>query len=457
MIPNPSIDELAERISERNGPDADSPWDGPYILFLGEGCAHAAGAPPRAAIARQALRTFGLDRGLAPDDQASDESVFARFAAYTEKLSPDQLARMLRSLYANVAVPSFYQDLALLVRERYFPLILTMNFDTLLEQALASSGVRNSEYRITTFGPYRRISSGPDPGAAQPPLTHIVKLHGDLAQGAAHVAPEQIEEALGASRQRIRSNLKGDLVMVAHVIGDDPIDHWLSHSPSRELWWVNAEPAADPARVASWADGNVREITGETGRPQVFFTQLALRLLRAPDAAGASPEPESRAEADPLADTLGNEILRNQSVLYSLEQQANACERSPQVQAQITYQKRQITHLEDRIRSLPDIRPRLVDCVRRIGESIRGNARSVVADPGTVEKWVQFVEAQAATLLAEFNQQEAPNQILVSASLGATLALADRLLTEYGPGVVDPEDVKQLASLVPTAAGKVVL
>jgi hypothetical protein len=59
-------------------------------------------------------------------------------------------------------------------------------------------------------------------------------------------------------------------------------------------------------------------------------------------------------------------------------------------------------------------------------------------------------------LEAEFHKA-APNQILVSALLGATLTVADRIMTEFGRQVVDPDDVKQLAALAPTAASKVVL
>jgi hypothetical protein len=211
----------------------------------------------------------------------------------------------------------------------------------------------------------------------------------------------------------------------------------------------------------------VREIVGELGRPQVFFPQLALRLLRSADAetapipAPAPSLPESAPNlpetprAVPLSNTLRNEILRNQSVLFSLEQDSAAGERPVQVQAQIEYQKRQISHLEDRIRTLPDVRPEIMQAVERIRDRIRDNGPTLL-NPVDLGKMVGFVDLHLNSLKEEL-EKESPNQIMVSGYLGATLTLADRLLTEYGPSVIDPQDVKRLASLAPTAAAKVVL
>src|SRR5438477_214300 len=126
--------------------------------------------------------------------------------------------------------------------------------------------------------------------------------------------------------------------MVEHILRDDPIDRWLSHSPSREVWWVAQDPTKDPGRVSSWTMKPAREITGEIGRPQVFFQQLAFRLAGVPDAPLAEEQLEVAFEAvaepvsqsAPLAETLRNEILRNQYVLFNLDQESLEGERPPQ-------------------------------------------------------------------------------------------------------------------------------
>src|SRR5262245_102028 len=361
MLPAPTIDELAAQMRERIGPNP-STWRGPYILFLGEGCAKAAGAPSREDLAREALKMFKYEPD-AVSSASSGKELFDQFTAHTSSLSTRQFGRMLRQLYANVPVPSFYQDLALLIRESYFPLVVTMNFDTLLEQAVAAAGVRETQYKITTFGRGGRSSSPVE--ASTPPLTHLVKLHGDLAQDIAYLNPDEIEDALSSSKQWIKQVLAGDIIMVAHEMGSDPIiDQWLAHTPQRELWWVNDSPPPDMQRVSFWTSQPLKEITGDLGKPNVFFSQLALRILRAPEV--PTPEefmaPEARPlEAQPpeaaLAQTLQVEILRNQAVLYNLDQDRSATQENPQLQAQIQYQKRRVSRLEDRYRSLPEVRP----------------------------------------------------------------------------------------------------
>jgi hypothetical protein len=466
MIPNSSIDRLAEDIRQR-GPTSD-PATGlePYILFLGEGCAKAAGAPSRADLARQALRTFKYEE---VDEFVPDEIIFDKFAQHTSDLTPEQLGRMLRSLHAQVPVPLFYQYVAQLIRERYFPLIMTMSFDTLLEQALASSGVRVTDYQVTTFGT-RRISSAYPKRSNADQLTHIVKLHGDLAQDVFQITPQQIETTLNLSRQWIKSDLKGDLIMVEHILSDDPIDAWLGHSPSREIWWVSELPPADKTKVQSWSVEPIYEINGSMGAPQTFFEQLALRLLyssKAEPSEAVDTEVESSSVSieqtqsgtantmPPVAEPIFNDILRNQSILFNLDQETVGGERPPQVQRQIEYQKLYISRLEDQVRSLPDVQSQVKDCVQRISEQIRNQGEKVL-DAETVEHLALFIDSNYQTLQTELTK-DTPNQILVSAALSATLTVADRLLTEHGTSIIDPDNIKRLAALAPTAAAKVVL
>lgn len=466
MLPAPSLDDLARRVRSRCDDSAV-----PYVLFLGAGCAKAAGAPSVEIIARDLLKTFGYDTTPASKDEPL-EQVLSRFAAHTSKLSRSQLTRMLRSLYAKVPVPSFYQDLALMVRERFFPMIVTTNFDTLLELALEGVGLRNSDYLVTSLGSRTGSDSAPRnlrPGSG--PLTHIVKLHGDLAEDAAHWTTAEIEQALAASRPWIKPDLSGDLIMVGHSPGEGPVDGWLAHAPHRELWWISAADGPPPAAIGAWSN-DVHVLSGDLGRPQIFFQQLALRLLRAPEASEAETPADDPAqdmnaglesvrqmgaanrEADSLVDTLQREILRSQSVLTSLSQEGLPGARSPETQAQIQYQKKRLSSLEDRLRLLPDVKPRVLELVDRILTSIRGVDSSTIASSGLAGV-AAYVERETDTLKRELGT-DTPNQPIVSASLGATLTIADRLYTEFGESIVKASDLRALAALVPTSSGRVV-
>jgi hypothetical protein len=466
MLPAPSLDDLARRIRSRCDDSG-----GPYVLFLGSGCAAAAGAPAIETVARDLLKTFGYDTTPASPDEPFDH-VLARLVGHTDKLSRSQLTRMLRSLYARVPVPSFYQDLALMVRERFFPIIVTTNFDTLLELALESVGLRNSDYLLTALGPRSRAEPSPlrnlRPGSE--PLTHIIKLHGDLAQDIAYLTNDEIEQALAYSRQWIKADLSHDLIMVGHVPGEGPIDGWLASTPTRELWWVGTDDPPPPA-VYAWSN-DIHVLSGDFGRPQIFFQQLALRLLRAPEAADAAPPADdlgapaddglesfrpmgaASREPDSLVDTLQREILRSQSMLTSLSQEALPGARSPETQAQIQYQKKRLSSLEDRLRLLPDVKPRVFEIVDRILASIRDVAPTASSSTG-LDGIVAYVERESETLKRELSG-DAPNGSIVSASLGATLTVADRLYTEFGESAVKVTDLRALAALVPTSGGRVV-
>jgi hypothetical protein len=305
------------------------------------------------------------------------------------------------------------------------------------------------------------------------PLTHIIKLHGDLAQDSAFLTPGEIDEALSVSRQWIKADLSGDLIMVGHAPGEAPVDSWLAQARRRELWWVTPDDAEAPPVVGTWSD-DVHVVAGDLGRPQIFFQQIALRLLRAAEASevGAPPsgygaesvddglESVSRSigvtyrEPDSLVDTLQREILRSQSVLSSLAQEGLPGTRSPEAQAQIQYEKKRLSNLADRVRLLPEVKPRVLELVDRILDRIRGADPSSTT-PSGLDGVVAYVEREAETLKRELGT-DAPNRFIVSASLGATLTVADRLNTEYGELVVTAEDLRALVALVPTAGGRLV-
>jgi hypothetical protein len=477
MRADPTLDDLARRIRSRCEDSG-----GPYVLLLGAGCGKAAGVPTLEAIARDALATFGYDTPPVLKDEPASV-VLSKFAAHTEKLSRPQLSRMLRSLYARVPVPSFYQDLALMVRERFFPIIVTANFDALLEIALDGVGLRSSDYALTTLGSPRRDADASAMRTLRPrgkPLTHIIKLHGDLEQAGATLTPDDIFKALDTSRSWIKGELSADLVMVGHEPGEPAVDAWLAREPDRELWWIHERPAPWPT-VGGWSH-DVHALVGDMGRPQIFFQQLALRLLRAPEAAGADAAPaypsadeglESVSvspgdtlarglgsatgyggEPDSIADALQREILRSQSALTSLAQEGIPGARSPELQAQLQYQKKRLSTLEDRVRMLPEIRPQVLALADRLLSGIR-NAGADTEHSAALSGVATYVDGEVGVLRRELSA-ESPNLFLVSASLGAMVTVADRLHTEYGDALVSASDLKALVALAPTSAGRVV-
>ncbi|HJW93235.1 MAG TPA: SIR2 family protein [Thermoanaerobaculia bacterium] len=448
MIPNSGIDDLAHRIYERRPQksDASSPDAEPYVLFLGDGCSEAAGVPKLPQLAARAMQMFGLAKSASGGSgTTSEQDLVGPFLDAIASMKKEHAARMLQSIFASIPVPSFYQQLAQLIRERFFPLIITTNYDTLLEQALDSVGFRAFDYRVTTFDGGTPISTSTGGGSE---LVHIVKLHGDLARKVIHFTPEAVDGALQSSRQFVKSELRGDLIMVGFSFGDDAINRWLSHGSSREVWWVAPKPPDDPQVVTSWAQ-EWHELTGSFGNPAIFFAQLSLRLLRLAQPGTASPD-------QPLADTLQGEIRRAQNVLYTLEQSAAAGSRPPDVQEQIVYQKKQMSVLEEKMWSLPEVKPAVIQVVSLIRDDILNAHQDQSNDFRIDEPLKNYLHQQIDTLKTEM-AKEKPDRFLVSASLSATLALADRFTTDYGSDIIQPEHLRRLAQLAPLAAGKVIV
>jgi hypothetical protein len=455
MRPSTEIDELAGRLRQRRqaGPNGgpDGPRPASYVLFLGGGCSAAAGVPTTVQLARRALETFRLETAPA---KLPDDELVQRFYKHLERMSPAQVARMLQSLFASVPIPPFYLDLARLIRRGWFPQILTTSYDNLLEKALDRVGVAASRLQIVSLGPQTPSLPSEEPEDA---LASIVKLHGDLAQSAVQLMPHDIARALSASRRFVSSELLGDLIVVGHTAGDDPVDQFFARSPQRELWWVSEQPQPD-ATLAAWAS-QVQVIGGELGRPERFFPQLALRLADAAasladeaelesaglELAAASPsEPQS-----PELAALRGEILSNQRALYHLDKEFPSSSRPPQVQVQIEFQKQQLSQLEDRLLS-SSAQPRLFELL----DQVRAAVGAAELGPKESQDARAFLDQHIEALRREL-AKPTPNSLVVSGALGATLALADRLSTTNAEAI-DRSTMSELASFAPSAAGKVV-
>ncbi len=491
MIPSSALDRLTENISQRQKEfdrEPTSPESAePYILFMGAGCSLAAGVPSIDEIAQKELSGSGRSGSgsslSAPQYDPSDKArSLKEFYKWLEQMSPGHVFRLFQAHYANTPVPLFYQDLALLIKNRYFNRILTTNFDTLLEQALSGAGLspgvdfevinfglttRPNETRGADFtyppGPTTGYNYSPDP--PREPVS-IIKLHGDLAEGRLLIAPPQIEQALKSRRSAAKQKLKGDMVIVGYKFETPLLDHWLSSYQKRELWWVSSQPERQ-SEIQSWGE-DIAYIDGEVGKPEEFFSQLALRLLRLPVLQSrrqmAAPLPEGfEANAPPatepllpndeevLAEDLRGQIRRVQASLYSLEQKASPDERPVSLQAQIDYQKQQIVVLEDSLRSLSSSKPQLLQLLESFTENLQVVVKDPQMQPLITVATVNFLRNQYDAVKEQYSTG-APNQQIISAAVGAAAILAERLYVELGEQVVKREDVSSLASFVPTTA-----
>ncbi|HET6248536.1 MAG TPA: SIR2 family protein [Tepidisphaeraceae bacterium] len=174
---------------------------GVYALLLGSGVSRAAGIPTgyevTTALIKRVATAAGEDPGTNPD--AWYESKFGRVASYSKLIeeiasTPPERMSLLRGFFEpttdereqGLKLPTrAHKSIAKLVAAGYINVIITTNFDRLLEDALNAEGVN----------PY--VVSAPDQIAGMMPLTHIntcliVKIHGDYLDTRIKNTPDEL-------------------------------------------------------------------------------------------------------------------------------------------------------------------------------------------------------------------------------------------------------------------------
>lgn len=464
------VKRLAERIAERRA------LGDPFLLFLGGGCARAAGVPSLEEMAFKVLADlFERDPSMVadylpegasdllqdrPEDQRDSERVLEAFFELMGDLSGGARYNVLKRLYGPIPVPRFYRDLADLLDDGCFSHVLTTNIDALLEQALNDIGLQAAtDYEVISLAgdPSRRRHGPSDPGA-EAAIT-IIKLHGDLAQLQVALSPEEIEAVLKTQRAFVKGELSQDMVLVGYDLESEPVNRWLRWT-SGEIWWVNPERPTGEQMEDLEERRPIQYIEGPGARPEEFFGILVtllqsmvpsledwdetLRQVWGTEPVFQIDEPPAGPKRPLLPDELElqyvqDQLQSSQAALARLEREASVKGSSDAaLQAQIAYERRQISQLEGQLRELSYSGTRVIELIRRISRSVRRTG----GDPGAVS----FLTKQANTVKKEY-QREEPNQDVVSAAIGASVMLANRL----DPELVDRQAVEALGAMAPSA------
>ena len=115
---------------------------------------------------------------------------FDEFVAYIESRTDNERYRLLAEYLQApqpLEVTPGYRALAILCEKTYFDVVLTTNFDPLLDDALVTAGMRRRDYLLLINGVLR-----PDRLrwllSARHPRVKVVKLHGDIFhRSSAHI------------------------------------------------------------------------------------------------------------------------------------------------------------------------------------------------------------------------------------------------------------------------------
>jgi S1-C subfamily serine protease len=235
----------------------------PYVLVLGAGASVSSGTSLNRAV---------VERVVGSDDLQA-------FDTYLERCSDEERFAILRDLVEG-AFPSLgYQCLAELISAGYFDVILSTNFDPLLEDAIAGQHMRRRDYVFLVHGVMQ-----PDFIAThldnRIPRVKILKLHGDLFYRKFYYTGEEIEAFPRLIRRVLETYLnQRDLLIVGHGMRDRDINRCLK-AKGGAIWYVGPQPPS--GEIAQFMQARRSEynfIAGDEGAFDAFFIQLRAALL----------------------------------------------------------------------------------------------------------------------------------------------------------------------------------
>jgi hypothetical protein len=204
---------------------------------------------------------------------------FEEFCQYIKTRSADEryihLSEFLQTRQpADVTLG--YKALAALLADNYFDLILSTNFDPLLEDALADARLWRKDYLLLVNGIVRpeRLDVILK---EQSPRVKIIKMHGDLFHRYMAWTPEEMEAFVKDIQPQLTPILYGrDIFIVGYSMSDSPIRELVIEAggPSSAIWYLH--PSEVPEALK--ANDRVRAVLGPECKFEELFTKLAKEL-----------------------------------------------------------------------------------------------------------------------------------------------------------------------------------
>jgi len=239
--------------------------DETFVLMLGAGASITSGVPPTAIIMRELVETYGKDL----DEGTTDE----KFDRLWRRTTDSNRARYLEP-YLSKRWSSGYDKLAELIKEGYFDLVVTFNFDELLDNALRKNGCHDFSRIVRGEASQDRIQRLLD---QKRPRIKLLKLHGSLtsadyfvfdeAETAAY--PPQVEEI-------VRSITRRDIIVCGYAFNDECVSRAFSTSGDSI---VCLNPGGVPKKLKRFLHDRRSEELEIRLDFDTFFTTLHRELL----------------------------------------------------------------------------------------------------------------------------------------------------------------------------------
>jgi len=233
----------------------------PYVLVLGAGATLSSGCRAMSAVVQAVVGHYDLKQFFEIMDTLSETERYARLQAFFQEPYPS---------------PG-YRRLAELTKAGYFDVILSTNFDFLLENAFTEVGLKAEDIEVLVNG---RESEDYILKALERrrPRIKLLKLHGDLKARNMAFTPKEIFEFSQKVERVLAKYLNGDVVIIGHEMRDDDINRCI-RKDGGAIWYVNLEEPAVESFI--WRAMQVRPSTVVSGEPAQFdnFCEMLYKEL----------------------------------------------------------------------------------------------------------------------------------------------------------------------------------
>lgn len=216
---------------------------------------------------------------------------FEQFVAFIETRTDNERYRLLTEFLQTqdpLEVTPGYRALADLCESAYFDVVLTTNFDPLLDDALVTAGMRRRDYLLLINGVIR-----PDRLrwllTSRSPRVKVLKLHGDLFHRFMAWTPVEMEQYLDDVQSAIGPFLNTrDFIVVGNSLRDERIRALVSRAGG-EIWFIT--PGAVPPEIAGLK--GLRAVAG----PELTFEQALPALAEGLGVGGGAAVAPARGRA----------------------------------------------------------------------------------------------------------------------------------------------------------------
>ncbi|MCX9010365.1 MAG: cupin domain-containing protein [Candidatus Methanoperedens sp.] len=256
------IKNLAKLMHERR-----KSGEEPYILLLGAGASISSGCSSNKQIIKEIVKTYAKNKNLTWDDEIDE------FYRILEQYRSDIHIIMDKYLEGRGLSPG-YVYLSKLIRDGYFNIIFSTNFDPLLEDSLGDF-VKTTGFKVIIRGEKIETNCIEDILEFKTPRVKIVKLHGDLNARIFYIKPEETASFPENLESILKNYFDHNIIIVGHRMADLDIIKCIRSNASGSIWYINPTvPLSHDLIKQALSARSHTIISGECGKFDEFFFNL---------------------------------------------------------------------------------------------------------------------------------------------------------------------------------------